>query len=161
MSFKHCWRAWVRACCLVCAATAGIAVGGGNPPARVGPGPAPPPEVGFVTAQELKAKLDKKEPVTIIDVRSANVYSESDGKIRGALHVKERRLRSRLSFPPLSNAPRDREVVIYCACPNDEASLRAAGILSAAGFSRVRVLKGGWRAWSEARGQIESKPRGI
>jgi rhodanese-related sulfurtransferase len=115
----------------------------------------------FVSAAELKEKLTKGERVTLIDLRSANVYAGSDGKIVGAIHIKERRLRARLAMPPLRDVPRDAEVVTYCACPNDEAAVRAAQTLSAAGFKRVRVLKGGWRGWLDARGQVEAKPTGM
>ena len=115
----------------------------------------------FVSAAELKAKLTKGEPVMLIDLRSANVFADSNGKIAGAIHIKERRLRARLALPPLRDLARDAEVVTYCACPNDEAAVRAAQTLSAAGFKRVRVLKGGWRAWLDARGQVEAKPVGL
>jgi rhodanese-related sulfurtransferase len=115
----------------------------------------------FVSAAELKERLAKGEPVTLIDLRSADIYASSDGKIAGALHIKERRLRARTGLPPLRDLPRDALVVTYCACPNDEAAVRAAQTLSAAGFKRVRVLKGGWRAWLDARGQVEAKPRGL
>ena len=115
----------------------------------------------FVSAAELKEKLTRGEPVTLIDLRSADGYASSDGKIRGAIHIKERRLRARLALPPLRDVARDAEVVTYCACPNDEAAVRAAQTLSAAGFKRVRVLRGGWRAWLDARGPVEAKPRGL
>jgi rhodanese-related sulfurtransferase len=104
------------------------------------------PQVQFVTAEELKAKLAKKEPVTILDVRSSSDFSDSDNKIKGSIHVKLRKLQSRLTVPPLNNISRESEVVTYCACPNDEASIRAAQELMNAGFKRVRVLKGGWVA---------------
>ena len=118
------------------------------------------PEIEFVTAQELKAKLDRNEPVTIIDVRATNTYIGSDVKIKGAIHVKSRRLRTRLTLPPLRDVPRDSEVVIYCACPSDEASIRAAQVLVAGGFKRVRALKGGWSAWLKSSGQVEPRPKG-
>ena len=117
--------------------------------------------VEFISAAELKEKLTKGERLTLIDLRTANLYASSDGKVSGAIHIKERRLRARLGMPPLRDAPRDAEVVTYCACPNDEAAVRAAHTLSAAGFKRVRVLKGGWRAWLDARGPVEAKPRGL
>ena len=116
-------------------------------------------QTDFITAEELKAKLSKNEPVMIIDVRSANSLI-ADNKIKGAYYVKLRRLKYRLSFPPLRDVPRDRAVVTYCACPNDEASVRAAQILRDSGFKHVRVLKGGWVVWKKVNGQIEPMPRG-
>jgi rhodanese-related sulfurtransferase len=117
--------------------------------------------VPFVTAEELKAKLAKNEPVTVIDVRASSDFAESENKIKGAIHVKVRKLQSRLALPPLKNIPRNSEVVTYCACPNDEASIRAAQELTNAGFKRVRVLKGGWVAWKKTNGQVESRPKAL
>jgi rhodanese-related sulfurtransferase len=114
----------------------------------------------FITADELKAKLSKNEPVMIIDVRSANGLG-SEQKIKGAVHVKLRRLKYRLNLQPLKSVPRDRDVVTYCACPNDEVSVRAAEILRQSGFKRVHVLKGGWIVWKKANGQMEPMARGI
>jgi len=119
------------------------------------------PQVQFMTPEELKAKLARNEPVTVIDVRASSEFAESENKIKGAIHVKVRKLQSRLALPPLKNVPRDSEVVTYCACPNDEASIRAAQELMNAGFKRVRALKGGWVAWKKTNGQMESRPRGL
>ena len=116
--------------------------------------------VSFITAEELKAKVAGGEPVTIIDVRSVSDSSDSERKIKGAIHVKLRRLRSRLALPPLNAVSRASDVVLYCACPNDEASIRGAQILSESGFKRVHALKGGWLAWKKSNGQIESRPKG-
>lgn len=119
------------------------------------------PQIEFITADELKTKLAKNQPVTIIDVRATSGLLDSDSKIKGAFHVKLRRLRARLAFPPLKDVPRDREIVTYCACPNDESSIHAAQVLLDAGFKRVRALKGGWAGWKKAKGQMESIAGGM
>lgn len=117
-------------------------------------------EVQLITADELKTRMAKNEPLTIVDVRSTNSYIESGDKIKGAIHVKLRRLRSRLASPPLKTVPRDRETITYCACPSDQASIEAAKVLMAAGFKRVRVLKGGWLGWLKTNGPVEPRPKG-
>ena len=117
------------------------------------------PATEYITAEELKARLAKNEPLTIIDVRSASGLQNNDNKIKGAVYVKLRRLKYRLGFPPLKDAPRNREVVTYCACPNDEASIRAAEVLRDSGFKHVKVLKGGWVVWKKVNGQIEPMAR--
>lgn len=122
--------------------------------------PQTPAGISFITAEELKTKLESGEPPTIIDVRSVSDSTDNDRKIKGAHHVKLRRLKSRLALPPLNGISRTAEVVLYCACPNDEASIRGAQILTEAGFTRARALKGGWQAWKKSNGQIEAKPRG-
>jgi rhodanese-related sulfurtransferase len=111
--------------------------------------------IEFITAEELKAQIAKNQPLTIIDVRSNYGAGNDERKITGAFHVKLRRLRSRLNFAPLKDAPRSGQVVTYCACANDEASIRAAELLLEAGFKRVMVLKGGWVDWQKANGQIK------
>ena len=112
------------------------------------------PDIEFITAEELKAKIARSEPVTIIDVRSNESYLDSPNTIKGSIHVNPRKLNSRLGFPPLKNIAHDSEVVTYCACPNDESAIRAAQVLIGAGFTRVRVLKGGWRMWLQVNGQL-------
>ena len=114
----------------------------------------------FISAEQLKAKLARNEAVNIIDVRSTDGYVNSKNKIKGAMYVKLRRLAYRLTMPPLKDIPRDRDIVTYCACPHDEASIRAAEILLDAGFTRVHVLQGGWQMWVKANGQTEARPRG-
>jgi rhodanese-related sulfurtransferase len=118
-------------------------------------------KVELITADELKAKLAKNELVTIIDVRASQAYADSDTKIKGAIHVKLRRLKSRLAFPPLNSVPRYREIITYCACPSEETSLAAAQVLVDAGFKRVRALKGGWDEWRKVNGQVEARPKAM
>ncbi|HJU91854.1 MAG TPA: rhodanese-like domain-containing protein [Pyrinomonadaceae bacterium] len=115
------------------------------------------PAVAFITAEELKTKMVSNYPVTVIDVRSSEGYAASSTTIKGALHVKLRKLKSRLAFVPLKNLPKDREVVTYCACPKDESSIKAAQILVANGFTRVKVLQGGWNEWLRASGPVQPK----
>jgi len=115
------------------------------------------PQLSMITAEELKAKMAGNEPVTIIDVRSNEGYAASKITIKGAFHFKARKLRARLRYAPLKDVPKDREVVTYCACPKDEASIAAAQILQANGFTRVRVLQGGWTEWMRANGSVQPK----
>lgn len=128
---------------------------------RVMLGAVPPQKAAapdFISADQLKAKLARNEQVTIIDVRDTQSFLNNN-KIKGSMHVKLRRLSYRLTMPPLKNAPRDREVVTYCACSHDEASIRAAQILLDGGFKRVYVLQGGWQMWLKASGPTEPRPR--
>jgi len=116
--------------------------------------------VRLMTAEELKTKVSANEPLVILDVRNSESYAGSDAKIKGAIHVSVRKLKYRLGFPPLKDVPKDRQVVTYCSCPSDEASIKAAQVLMESGFTNVRVLKGGWLEWQKASGPTESRPRG-
>ena len=115
------------------------------------------PNVAMISADELKTKVTSNHPVTIIDVRSSEGYSASSTTIKGSLHFKVRKLRSRLTYPPFKDLPKDREIVTYCACPKDQSSIAAAQILQAAGFKRVKVLQGGWHEWLRVSGPVEPR----
>jgi rhodanese-related sulfurtransferase len=142
------------------ATTAGVGAAGAQDPAQAKPDQTKSPEIDWIMAEELKAKLAKNEAVTIVDLRAIDSFEKSSDKIKGALHMKARRLRYRLSFTPFKELPRDREIVTYCACPSDEISIRAVQVFQEAGFKRVRVLKGGWQAWLKAGGPVVPNPRG-
>jgi rhodanese-related sulfurtransferase len=124
------------------------------------PGTQKAPNVEMISPEDLKEKFYKTNVPTIIDVRSAESFAQSTSQIKGAIHVKVRRLKYRLSFAPLKDVPRDREVITYCSCPSDESSIAAAQILIANGFTRVRVLKGGWPQWLKVNGPVEPKAKG-
>lgn len=117
------------------------------------------PAVQMITAEELKTKFTGNQPMTIIDVRSSEGYANSNNTMKGAIHFKLRKLKERLAFPPLKDLPKDREIITYCACPNDESSIAAAQILQAGGFKRVRVLQGGWQGWLKVNGPVEPRAK--
>ena len=115
------------------------------------------PAIAMITAEELKAKLTNNEAVFVIDVRGSEGYAAATTKIKGATHFKARKIKSRLKYAPLKELPKDREIVTYCACPADESSISAAQTLQEAGFTHVRVLKGGWNEWLKAKGPVQPK----
>jgi rhodanese-related sulfurtransferase len=117
------------------------------------------PNVAMISADELKEKVTSNHPVTIIDVRSSEGYASSSTTIKGAMHFKVRKLKSRLTYPPFKDLPKDREIVTYCACSKDQSSIAAAQILQAAGFKRVKVLQGGWQEWLRANGPVEPRTK--
>ncbi len=63
-----------------------------------------------ITVKELKEKLDRREPLLILDARSGNAYLGSQVRLPGALHLPADRLEA-----SLDNLPRGKEIVIYCA----------------------------------------------
>jgi rhodanese-related sulfurtransferase len=62
--------------------------------------------------------------------------------IRGAIHMDMDQL-----IGHGSKMPRDRDIVVYCDCPNEVSSARFALSLQKKGFTRVRPLLGGFEAW--------------
>jgi len=117
------------------------------------------PAVEMISADDLKAKVTSNSPVTIIDVRSSEGYAASSTTVKGAIHFKLRKLKSRLIYSPLKDLPKDREIVTYCACSKDQSSIAAAQILQTAGFKRVKVLQGGWQEWLRVKGPVEPRSK--
>lgn len=102
-----------------------------------------------ISVEELRERLAGDEPPIVVDIGSALAH-QSRPHIAGArLMDLDRVAREAALFPA------DREIVFYCACPNEESSKRAAQILRARGFMRVRPLIGGIDAWSAAGGSVE------
>jgi hypothetical protein len=66
-------------------------------------------DVERITVDELKAKIAKSEPVTIIDDRSQGSYESSETQIKGSIRITVDEIQSRLK-----EIPRDHEVVTYC-----------------------------------------------
>ena len=52
--------------------------------------------------------------------------------------------------------PHDREIVLYCSCPNEVTSARMALLLRRNGITHVRPLLGGIDAWRERKYPIDS-----
>jgi membrane protein DedA with SNARE-associated domain/rhodanese-related sulfurtransferase len=98
-----------------------------------------------VEVEELRALLSAGQDPLILDVRAA-ASVEADGRvIPGAVTVTLKDL------PVLASAwPREREVVVYCNCPNEASAALAAQRLLAQGFRRARPLAGGLDAWFAA-----------
>ena len=103
-----------------------------------------------ITVDELKQKLDAGEAVTIVDVRHAMDVQANPHLIPGALHMPFEEIDQRHH-----EIPRDREIVLYCACPNEVSSARTALRLKRNGISRVRPLEGGLDAWRDRKFPLE------
>ena len=55
----------------------------------------------------------------------------------------------------LTEIPRDRDVIVYCACPNEATAAKIAMQLQKSGIPRVRPLAGGIDAWASAGLKLE------
>ncbi|MDB6124285.1 MAG: Rhodanese domain protein [Pedosphaera sp.] len=97
-----------------------------------------------ITVEELRQKQEAGENPVILDLRSHTELEQNPAVIRGALHmtIDEVQLRRQ-------EIPRDREIILYCSCPNEVSSARMALLLHRSGILRVRPLLGGIDAWRE------------
>lgn len=97
-----------------------------------------------ISVEELKGLIDSGMAPMILDVRP-NEVQQRQGVIPGAIAISEELLPS-LALPPDSR----REIVVYCACPNEASAASIARALMKRGYDRVRPLRGGAEAWREA-----------
>ena len=91
-----------------------------------------------MTAVELKERLDRGEPIVIVDVREPQEYQIN--RIAGSTLI------------PLGELPQryqelDQNAAIVCQCKSGMRSAKATGFLRSIGFKNVRNLAGGILGW--------------
>ena len=104
-------------------------------------------KIPTITAQELHQRLQNKESLILVDVRSPDEY-EQDGHIRGS------RL---LPLPVLLQRSNEltKDSPIICICRSGNRSHVACGQLAAQGFTNVTNLVGGILSWRRSRLPVE------
>ncbi|HEV2679783.1 MAG TPA: DedA family protein/thiosulfate sulfurtransferase GlpE [Rhodanobacter sp.] len=106
-----------------------------------------------ITVDELNESIATGQTPIVVDVRSQAARLLDTRIIPGAL------LADLDSVDQvLYGIPPDRELVIYCSCPNEVSAAKAAQLLMAIGYRRVRPLLGGLDAWDSAGYAIERLP---
>ncbi|HEY0162395.1 MAG TPA: VTT domain-containing protein [Edaphobacter sp.] len=91
------------------------------------------------------ATLQGNKPPFIVDLRHPLDYLPDPRVLPGALRIGPNEIRKHSEI-----IPRDRDVVLYCTCPNEETSAKLALQLHNLGVYRVRPLRGGFDGWKEA-----------
>lgn len=116
-------------------------------------------EVGMsrISVGELRELIEAGAQPVVIDVRSDVGRSLDARRIPGALGIEL----AGLKRPVIETLPRDRDIVLYCNCPNEASAATAARLLASHGFTRVRPLAGGLEAWIEAGHSIDEHPQVV
>lgn len=96
-----------------------------------------------ISVQELKDKIDRGEPVFILDVREPFEKFQSDIEYEQKTLIPIGSLNNRVDE---LDDYREREVI--CLCRSGSRSARACEFLEQRGFSHVRNLKGGINQWA-------------
>jgi len=100
--------------------------------------------IARITPEELKTRLDGGEDMIVVDVRDRVDFESEPAIIPGALHLTVDELDARHR-----EIPRERDIVLYCTCPSEETSARAALLLRRRGIERIRPLAGGYHGWRD------------
>jgi adenylyltransferase/sulfurtransferase len=96
--------------------------------------------VPAISVQELKLKLDAREPIQLIDVREP--FENEIAKIKNARLIPLGELPDRLH-------ELDRENYMVVHCHTGKRSAQAVQLLRGAGFRNVFNLEGGIDRWSD------------
>ncbi len=97
-----------------------------------------------ISPDELKRLMDDGQDITVVDLRGALDHEADPHTIPGALRMTAEELEHRHH-----EIPRDQDVILFCACPNEVTAARMAMMLRKRGITKVRPLAGGideWRA---------------
>jgi molybdopterin/thiamine biosynthesis adenylyltransferase/rhodanese-related sulfurtransferase len=100
---------------------------------------APPEGVPVISVRELKAKMDRNEAFTLIDVREP--YEHEAARIEGARLIPLGELESQIEDLP-------RQGMLILQCHSGGRSEHAVRLLQQAGFNNAVNLEGGIDAWS-------------
>ena len=102
----------------------------------------------MITTEELRERLAAEPRPFLIDVGSSLAH-HARPHIPGAVLLDLDAIARADDFPD------DRDIVLYCACPNEESARRGAQLLLQKGYRRVRPLAGGIDAWAAAGHPVE------
>lgn len=99
----------------------------------------------MMDVDNVKHKLDAKEDVLLLDVRTAEDYVGELGHIKASVLIPVEELPERLS--EIENFL---EKTVMIICRTDRRSAKAAQILTKYGFADVHVVRNGMTAWNKA-----------
>ena len=97
----------------------------------------------MISAMELKQRLDRGDDVLVLDVRSGEEYAGDLGHIAGSINISIEDLSRRLNELKVY-----KKRCVVAVCRTDRRSMKAAELLTKAGFADVAVLRGGMEQWN-------------
>jgi rhodanese-related sulfurtransferase len=105
----------------------------------------------FMPPEELKKHIEEHSAeIVIVDTAAPAIWE--DEHIPGAVNLPYTKdLRAPVPLP------REKTIVVYCACKDHEDSTDMARQLSLLGYRNVKVLKGGWFKWVDLKYKTISK----
>lgn len=106
-------------------------------------------EIQKIKPEELKALIDGKADLVVVDNQPKGAYEQ--GHVPGAINFPWA-----AEITDVSALPKDKLLVLYCACQHEEDSTFVAmQLITKFGFEKVMLLDGGWNRWVELNLPVE------
>ena len=108
-------------------------------------------EVQSIKPEELKKLIESKADIVVVDNQPKGAYDMEH--IPGAINFP---WAMQIKVPV--NLPRNKVLILYCACSHEEDSTDVAEkLMKEFGYNNIKVLEGGWLRWVELGYPIEKK----
>lgn len=108
--------------------------------------------VARISVDQLKKMMDEGRDHLIVDLRGALDHKADPYTIPGALRMAVEELEQRHH-----QIPRNQDLILFCACPNEATAARMALLLRDKGITKVRPLAGGIDAWRAREFPLEAR----
>ena len=108
-------------------------------------------EVQSIKPEELKKLIESKADILVVDNQPKGAYDMEH--IPGAVNFP---WAMQIKVPV--NLPRNKMLILYCACSHEEDSTDVAEkLMREFGYNNIKVLEGGWLRWVELNYPTEKK----
>jgi len=108
-------------------------------------------EVQSIKPEELKKLIESKADILVVDNQPKGAYDMEH--IPGAVNFP---WAMQIKVPV--NLPRNKMLILYCACSHEEDSTDVAEkLMREFGYNNIKVLEGGWLRWVELGYPTEKK----
>jgi rhodanese-related sulfurtransferase len=98
-------------------------------------------EIDRIKPEELKKLIDSKADIVVVDNQPKAAYDIEH--IPGAINFP---WATQIKGPV--NLPRDKTLILYCACDHEEDSTHVAKqLVNHFGYRNIKLLDGGWLRW--------------
>ena len=98
-------------------------------------------EIDRIKPEELKKLIDSKADIVVVDNQPKAAYEIEH--IPGAINFPWA-----MQIKGPVNLPRDKVLILYCACDHEEDSTHVAKqLVNNFGYKNIKLLDGGWLRW--------------
>ncbi len=110
-------------------------------------------DVPRIKPEELKKLIEEKADIVIVDTQDERIYQVTH--IKGAINF---------PWAPVIKSPvhlpRNKTLIIYCGCTDQEASLDVATqLIRDYGYKHIKILEGGFQQWLKLGYPVEKRKK--